>query len=362
MHPGYKRISKFFKGKKILITGNTGFKGSWLTVFLNKFDCELYGYSDRIITKPSLYRTLKLDNKIKTFFKNIKNKNDLNEVIKKIQPDIIFHLAAQSLVPESIKKPKETLLINTVGTLNLLECLREYKKKIACIIVTSDKCYYPLKNKSYFSEIDMLGGEDPYSASKACAEIIYKCYYETYFNNLKKILSCTVRAGNVVGGGDWSKNRIIPDIFNSIENKKNVILRNPNSNRPWQHVFEPIWAYILLSEKLYCGKFDGASFNVGPNLKNNEKVIHITEKIIKGMNSKIQINKKKSKFKETNKLNLNTQKINKKLGWSKILNNEMTFKLIIDWYKIYKLKNKNKLYEFSENQVDFFINSYFRKK
>jgi len=289
MHPGYKRIARFLKNKRILITGNTGFKGSWLTVFLSKFECKLYGYSNRIVTNPSLYKTLSLEKKILTYFRDIKNPNHLNQIIKKIEPDVIFHLAAQSLVPESIKNPKDTILTNSIGTFNLLEILRNYKNKIACVIITSDKCYYPKNNKNYFAENDHLGGEDPYSASKACAEIIYRSYQETYLKKKKNINTCTVRAGNVVGGGDWSGNRIITDIFNSIKNEKNLILRNPNANRPWQHVIEPIWAYILLSEKLYSGKFDGESFNVGPNSKNNETVHNIAKNLIEKMDSNINI-------------------------------------------------------------------------
>ena len=362
MHPGYKKILKFFKNKKILITGNTGFKGAWLTIFLSKFDCKLYGYSNGIVTKPSLYKILLLEKKINTYFKDIKDPKNLKKVIYNIKPDIIFHLAAQSLVPESIKNPKDTILTNSIGTFNLLEILRNYKKKIACVIITSDKCYYPKKNKSYFSENDHLGGEDPYSASKACAEIIYKSFQETYLNKKKNLRTCTVRAGNVVGGGDWSGNRIITDIFNSIQNKKNLVLRNPNANRPWQHVIEPIWAYILLSERLYGGKFDGENFNIGPNSKNNETVYYIAKQLIKKMNSKINIKVKKSKFIETFKLNLNTTKIEKKLGWKKILDNDHTLELISSWYKAYNKRNNLSLYKKSQDQINEFLEFYYKKK
>jgi CDP-glucose 4,6-dehydratase len=362
MHHGCKNIFLFLNKKKILITGNTGFKGSWLTIFLSKFNCKLYGYSNGIITKPSFFESADLKRKIKTYIRDIQDYEELNKIINVIRPDIIFHFAAQSLVPKSIQNPKETILTNTIGTLNILEVLKNYKKKLICVIVTSDKCYYPQKNKSYFIESDYLGGEDPYSASKACAEIIYKSFYETYLKKKKNINTCTVRAGNVVGGGDWSKDRIMTDIFKSINNKSNLILRNPNSNRPWQHVIEPLWAYILLSKELSKGNFNGENFNIGPNSKNNKTVKYIAKQLIKKMNSNIKIKFKKKKFTETYKLNLNTQKIETKLSWKRIFNNNETLDLIISWYLAFKKKNKLNLYKKSQEQIDYYLNLYFHKK
>jgi CDP-glucose 4,6-dehydratase len=360
-HPGYKILQKFFTKKKILITGNTGFKGSWLTIFLSKFNCSLYGYSNGILTNPSLYNLLKLNKKITTYYSDIRDTKSLNLTINEIKPDIIFHLAAQSLVTVSVDHPRNTFLTNAIGTLNLLEVLRTYNKKVACIFVTSDKCYNINNRKNYFKETDVLGGEDPYSASKACAEIIYKSYFNTYLKNKKNIFSCTVRAGNVVGGGDWSKDRIMKDIFEAIQKNINIILRNPNSNRPWQHVFEPIWAYILLSKKLYEKNFNGESFNIGPNNKNNKSVIFITKKIINKMNSNIKTRLQKSNLKETNKLNLNTSKIKRNLGWTIILNNDETINMITDWYKEFFKKKYKLINRISLNQIDFFINKFFKK-
>ena len=222
---------KYYKNKKVLVTGNTGFKGSWLSLWLLMLGSKVYGISKNIPTQPSLYKELNLDKKIRTNFFDIKNFKKLEKKINEIKPDIIFHLAAQSIVSKSFDNPMDTFFSNSIGTANIMEYLRKTKSKINAIIITSDKCYMPNK-KGYYKETDKLGGIDPYSGSKAIAEMFFENYFKSYLYKKKNISCVSVRAGNVIGGGDWTYNRIIPDLFKSIRLKKNIILRNPRANRP----------------------------------------------------------------------------------------------------------------------------------
>jgi len=361
MLPGNEKLKKFFKNKKILITGNTGFKGSWLSFLLINLESKIYGFSKDIPTKPSLFKLLRIKNRIKHINGNVKNLEKFKNTIYKFKPNIIFHLAAQSLVFKSHNIPLETILTNSIGTLNLLEILKDYKKKLSCVIITSDKCYEP-KNKNIFSEDDSLGGIDPYSASKASAEIYFKSYFETQLKKKKNIKVCTVRAGNVIGGGDWSKNRLVPDVLNSINKKKKIIIRKPLANRPWQHVFEPILSYILLSIELHKGRLNGESFNVGPNFKNNINVLNLIKKLLFVSKSTSRINIiQNKKYIETNQLNLNTNKILKLTKWKKVLTIDQTIKLIIDWNNVY-IKNIHNIENESLRQLHFFLNEYYKLK
>jgi len=241
---------KFWKNKRVLITGHTGFKGSWLSEVLYVLGAKLYGYSLPPTSKDKIFIANKTKEKfLNSKYGNIKNYKILKSFIKKTNPDIIFHLAAQPLVLDSYKEPLETFQSNILGTANLCDCARIAKSLRSVVVITSDKCYLNLDNKiKYFLETDHLGGFDPYSASKAGAEIITQSYQKSFFDKVL-INSATARAGNVIGGGDLSKNRIFTDIFNSISKKKELIIRYPNAIRPWQHVLEPIRGYIILAEK-----------------------------------------------------------------------------------------------------------------
>jgi len=347
----------YYKNKKVLVTGNTGFKGSWLSLWLNMLNARVYGISKDIPSKPSLYSTTGLSKKIKTSFFDIKNYGKLKKKIDLIKPNIIFHLAAQSIVSKSFKKPMDTFYSNSIGTANILEYLRTTNNKIDVIIITSDKCYYPSK-KGYYKENDRLGGIDPYSGSKAIAELFFENYFKSYLYKKKNISCISARAGNVIGGGDWTKDRIIPDLFKSILLKKNIILRNPKANRPWQHVLEPISAYLFLGYHLRKNKnsINGESFNIGPNIKSNATVKVLINKIIHiwGGKTKVLYNKRK-KFAESNKLNLNTNKIYKKIGWKSRLNFNQTCHFICSWYLEY-FKSKNRIEKFTESQIKNYIN------
>ena len=267
---------KIFEKKKIIITGHTGFKGSWLTAFLSTCNCKIYGVSKDIPTNPSHFKLLKLKKNIKNFKVDIRDLTLLKKIFKKVQPDFVFHLAAQALVKNSYQNPLSTFTSNSIGTLNVLESLRVLKKKCTTIIITSDKSYKNLEIKRGYKETDLIGGEDPYSASKACAELIIQSYVNSYFKNNKNILIAVGRAGNVIGGGDWSKDRLIPDCFKSWSKGRSSIIRNPNSTRPWQHVLEVVYGYMLLANKLSKNsKLHGQVFNFGPSYKKNFKVIEI---------------------------------------------------------------------------------------
>lgn len=262
----------FFKNKKILITGNTGFKGVWLSKVLSLYTKNIYGISINIPTTPSLFELINIKNKLKKqFFFNILDFNKLKKTIKEIKPDMIFHLAAQPLVIEGYKNPYDTYLTNILGTLNILEILRKSKKKIPTIIVTTDKVYDNSKPQVY-RENDTLGANDPYGSSKVSAELLVKAYVKSYFNK-KNCCVAVARSGNVIGGGDYSADRLIPDFFKS----NHVYLRNPDQVRPWQHVIEPTIGYLLLAKFIFKNRINhnNYSWNFGPQKNSFVKVKYI---------------------------------------------------------------------------------------
>lgn len=346
-----------FKNKKILITGHTGFKGSWLTLWLLKLKAKVIGVSLNTPTKPSLFEILNLRKKIihKNF--DIRNLNLVKKTIKRHKPDFIFHLAAQAIVKKSFIDPVYNWETNTLGTLNILEALRNYKKKCTVIMVTSDKCYKNFEIKRGYAENDILGGDDPYSASKAAAELIINSYVKSFFNSSKsRIHISSVRAGNVIGGGDWSDDRLIPDCIKSWSKQKDVSLRNANSTRPWQHVIEAIRGYLILASNLSKKRFlHGHSFNFGPSNKNNFKVITLVKEMKKNWNNITwkKINTKKKYF-ESKLLKINSNKAKNLLNWSCILNFNETAKMVSQWYKTY-YQSKTNMYEFTLGQIDEYI-------
>ena len=331
---------EIFKDKKIIVTGHTGFKGSWLVAFLSTYGCQIYGLSKDIPSNPSHYSLLNFTKKIKNYKVDITDQKKITKIIHEIQPDFVFHLAAQSLVKTSYNDPVLTFKSNSIGTLNILESLRCLKKKCSVILVTSDKSYKNLEIKRGYKETDLLGGEDPYSASKACAELIIQSYIKSYFRN-KRILISVGRAGNVIGGGDWSKDRLIPDCFRSWSKKKITTIRNPNSTRPWQHVIEVVYGYMLLAKKLHNNpKLHGEVFNFGPSYKKNYKVEEILT-FFKSIWSacKWKINAKNTNQKESVLLKLNSTKANQILKWETLLSFKETLIYTLNWYKEYYLND-----------------------
>ena len=348
---------KIFKNKKVLITGHTGFKGSWLALWMKLLGANVIGVSKDIPTIPSHISSINLSNKIKNIKINLSNLKKIKKIIVGQKPDFIFHLAAQSLVKTSISKPVETWETNLIGTLNLLEALRKLKKKCNVVIITSDKCYKNTEKKTGYLENDPMGGDESYSASKGSAELLINSYIKSYFSSKKnKIFICTARAGNVIGGGDWSKDRLIPDCMKSWSKKKPAIIRSPNSIRPWQHVLDVIFGYIILAKKLNSNpKFHGKNFNFGPRKNFSEaKVIDIL-KMIKNQWSNIgwKIEKDK-KLKETKILKLVTTKARKELKWKQELSLYQTINLVTSWYKNYFLIKKNKKDQITFDQIRFY--------
>ena len=269
-------MKKFYKNKKILVTGVTGFKGAWLSQWLISLGAKVYGLGYNPNQNKNLFYKLNLQKKVKTKLFDIRNYKKLNNLIKNIKPSIIFHLAAQPLIYESYKKPHLTFDVNYRGTLNLLEISRGINSIKSIVVVTSDKCYESNNSSKGFKETDLLGGIDPYSASKSSTEIMVRAYRKTFFTNKKNVGLSTARAGNVIGGGDWSLNRLIPDCVRSLIKNKVIEIRNPNFNRPWQHVLEPLKGYLILAMLQFKNpkKFSGAwNFGTKPNSLTNVKSI-----------------------------------------------------------------------------------------
>lgn len=346
-------LDSYFKNKVVIVTGHTGFKGSWLVTWLNLLGAQVIGISNGYTSSPSHYKFLKLK-KVKNKIIDIKKINSVKRIFKSCQPDFVFHLAAQSIVKKSYDEPLNTWLTNTIGTINVLEALREVKKKCIAIIITSDKAYENLEIKRGYNENDRLGGKDPYSASKASADIAIKSYVDSFFSNKKnKVFIAIARAGNVIGGGDWSINRLIPDCIRSWSKKKKVIIRSPNSTRPWQHVLEAVYGYILLAINLYKNKkLHGEAFNFGPPSLQNYKVITLVKLMKNNWKNvfwKVLKNKKKN-YKESSLLKLNSKKANLKLNWKSALRFKETVFFVSDWYKNFYIDSK-KTQELTSNQI-----------
>ena len=278
----FKNLNKFWKNKKVFLTGHTGFKGSWFCILLNLLGAKVAGYSLKPNTNLNLYDLAKLNKKIhKNIIGDIRDYNKLKKSIKDFSPDFVVHMAAQSLVRESYGSPKYTYEVNTLGTVNILNILNELRFIKSALIITTDKVYFNNNKKNYYKENDFLGGLDPYSNSKSCAELAVNSYNRSFFKK-KNIFVTTARAGNVIGGGDFSKDRILPDYFRSLLKNKKLILRSPNSIRPWQHVLDPLYGYLLLLMKLYKKqKLANSSFNFGPRKLNNQSVSNIINLINK---------------------------------------------------------------------------------
>jgi len=345
-----------YKNKKIVVTGATGFKGSWLCFWLHLLKANIVGISLKPEKDSILYKKLSIHKKIKQYFINIQDSKKLDKVIKKEKPDLIIHLAAQSIVSLGYKDPKTTIKTNVIGSLNILESVRKNNIK-NLIYITSDKCYLNKDEKTIYRESDRLGGEDLYSASKASAEIVFEAYVKSFFFNNKKINFATARAGNVIGGGDMKKDRIVPDIMKSLIKKNKLTIRNPNAVRPWQHVLEPLHGYLILGNYLMSNKLNNKilpNWNFGPNFKNIKSVNEILIKSLElwGKKKKI-VFKNNKKFKEVNFLMLNSNKAKKEISWRPKLNFNDTMKLTVDWYKsFYKKEN---LESITKKQIEFFL-------
>ncbi len=356
MKPNFKS----YKNKKVLVTGHTGFKGTWLVLILKFFGAQVYGISLKP-KKNSMYFQVGLKKLISEKFIDIRSYNELNNHILKIKPDFIFHLAAQALVKESYNNPLNTISTNIIGTSNVLDVARRFKHKCILIIITSDKCYKNIEQIWGYKECDELGGDDTYSASKASCEIIFNSYFNSYFkNNSKKIRISSVRAGNVIGGGDWSENRIIPDCVKSWMNNRPLKLNNPNSTRPWQHVLEPLFGYLKLALVIQNNKkLNGESFNFGPSKENSITVKKLVNMFKKNWKYSNIILNKSYKLKEQNLLRLDCTKVLKQINWKIILNEREMVEMTRNWYQ-HSLLNK-KMLNFTNQQIKNYYDKFLLK-
>ena len=350
-------VKNFYKNKKVLVTGATGFKGAWLCYWLNILGAKVYGVGYNPNKNKNLFYSLKLDKKIKLKLLDIRNKNKIKKFIISNKPQIIFHLAAQPLILESYKKPYLTYTVNSIGTLNVLETVRQIKSVRSLICVTSDKCYESNYSTKGFKEDDRLGGKDPYSGSKASAEIMINSYQESYYKS-KKCGLASARAGNVIGGGDWSENRLIPDTVNSIIKEKTIKVRNPNFNRPWQHVLEPLYGYLILGEKLFKKpKTYSGAWNFGSKKNTVTNVLEIVKEIVKFW-GKGKINfKKNQKYYEQTNLQLNIEKAIKILKWKPKYSISKSVKVTAEWYKRVLIE-KHSVEKITEKQIKDYMNEY----
>jgi CDP-glucose 4,6-dehydratase len=344
-----------YTGKPVLVTGHTGFKGSWLSIWLNELGANVIGYALDPNTENDNFVLSGVGNKIVDIRGDIRDTDKLKDVFTQYKPEIVFHLAAQPLVRLSYSIPVETYVVNVMGTINVLEAIRTTESVRTGIMITTDKCYENKEQICGYREVDPLGGYDPYSSSKACAELAINSWRSSFFNpkdyNRHKKAIASVRAGNVIGGGDWALDRLVPDCIRALERKEPIEIRNPEAIRPWQHVLEPLHGYLMLGEKMIKNPSSfNEAWNFGPNQESlitvKELVKFIVDAYGKGTNSMGVFG---DEIHETGILNLDSSKAALKLGWKPKFSIEKNIKMTIDWYKKYRFDN---IYELCANQIN----------
>ena len=323
----------FWGGKRVFLTGHTGFKGSWLSLWLSSLGTEVKGYALNPPTSPSLYNEAKIDSIINSCIGDIRDQDTLQESMVSFNPDILIHMAAQPLVRYSYEAPIETYEVNVIGTAKVLEVARSCPNLKAIVNITTDKCYENDERSQGYKEDDPMGGHDPYSSSKGCAELVASAYRRSFLQE-QGIGLASVRAGNVIGGGDWADDRLIPDILRSFERRKPVVVRNPKATRPWQHVLEPLSRYLILAEKLYRDQRRYAEdWNFGPNEQDVKPVDWILDKMIaKWPNSSWELNQNSNPH-EAGFLKLDISKAESKLSWKPVWELSQTLEKIIVWHQ-----------------------------
>jgi len=351
-------FNNIYKGKKVLVTGHTGFKGSWMTIWLKELGAEVIGYALDPYTENDNFVLADLKDKIVDIRGDIRDKEKLEEVFNEYKPEIVFHLAAQPLVRLSYDIPVETYEVNVMGTINVMECIRKTSETKVGIMITTDKCYDNKEQIWGYRENEPMGGYDPYSSSKGAAEIAINSWRSSYFNpkeyekHGKAIAS--VRAGNVIGGGDWAKDRIIPDCIKALEENKTIEIRSPHSIRPWEHVLEPLSGYLLLGKKMleeptkYC-----EGWNFGPHLDSIITVWEMAEKVVEYYGSgSLKDVSNSNDLHEAKLLALDVSKARFKLGWKPTLDIDDTLKMTVEWYRRY---NAEDVYSLCKSQIIEFI-------
>jgi CDP-glucose 4,6-dehydratase len=330
---------EFWKGKRVFLTGHTGFKGSWLSLWLCSLGAEVRGYALNPPTSPSLFNEAKIDTIIDSQIADIRDQDTLHESMTGFNPDILIHMAAQPLVRYSYDAPIETYEVNVIGTAKVLEVARSCPNLRAIVNITTDKCYENDGRAEGYKENDPMGGYDPYSSSKGCAELVASSYRRSFLQD-QGIGIASVRAGNVIGGGDWADDRLIPDILRSFEKNKPVVIRNPKATRPWQHVLEPLSGYLILAQNLYKDQKKYAEgWNFGPNEKDVQPVDWILDKMIsKWPNSSWELDNNSNPH-EAGFLKLDISKAKSKLGWSPVWELSQTLERIISWHQAWLNKD-----------------------
>jgi CDP-glucose 4,6-dehydratase len=349
-------FNNIYKNKKVLVTGNTGFKGTWLTVWLLKLGADVYGISKGIPTEPSMFEALNLRTEITYFEEDINNLDKIIEIINKVKPDFIFHLAAQAIVSRSYANPIESFNTNVLGTAHILEAMRVLNFKSTLIMISSDKCYENVEWKWGYRENDHLGGKDPYSASKGACEIVIHSYFHSFFKNENSnVRLVSVRAGNVIGGGDWAEKRLVPDCIRAWSENKVVEIRNPGSTRPWQHVLEPLSGYLRVGQVLHENpEINGEAFNFGPPADQIHNVMEMLDNLKKYWSDSNEILHKVTKeqsFHEAGLLKLNCDKALAELRWIPVLDFKKTTRMTAKWYKQF-YNSSNEMLKFTFEQVD----------
>jgi CDP-glucose 4,6-dehydratase len=356
----FNELKQVYKGKNVLITGHTGFKGSWLLKILDLLGANIKGYALPPKTEIDLFNLIDGNSICDSVIGDLRDREKLTEVVTSFQPDFIFHLAAQPLVRLSYEQPSETFEINVVGTANLLDAVRQVEKKCNLVLITTDKVYHNNEWMYPYRENDRLGGYDPYSASKACSELVIDSYKNSFFNTNayethKKAIS-VARAGNVIGGGDWSKDRLLPDIARALGSQQTIIIRNPASIRPWQHVLEPLIGYLLLGAKLDQDPIGfSQAYNFGPYADDALPVEKMVELAIGSWgNGAYETIVSPNQPHEAGLLKLDISKAISEISWKPKLNAEKAVMSTIEWYKTF-FDNPGNIKEFTENQVRNFV-------
>ncbi|MGY9074672.1 MAG: CDP-glucose 4,6-dehydratase [Acidimicrobiales bacterium] len=324
-----------YDGKKVLVTGNTGFKGTWMTLWLQLMGAEVVGLSDRIPTEPAHFEAAELGDSMRTHWLDVRDTDAVGQAVIDEAPDFVFHMAAQALVKASYDDPVSTYAINAIGTASVLEGLRGLSNNCTAILITSDKCYENVETYYGYREDDRLGGADPYSASKAAAEIIISSHTRSFFGNDDRTVSiATTRAGNVVGGGDWAADRLVPDVARAWSQGENVTIRRPQATRPWQHVLEPISGYLQLGAELAAHpELHGESFNFGPPAEAVNPVRDVVlalQAYLPGLD--LTIDESQAHFHEAGLLKLSCDKALSYLGWTPVMDFDETMQITAEWF------------------------------
>jgi len=349
----------FWKGKKVFLTGHTGFKGGWLSLWLSSMGAKVTGYALAANTTPSLFDVLAIESLVeKAHLADVRDLENLQKSISQAKPDVVIHMAAQPLVRYSYVNPVETYATNVMGTVHVLESIRSVDSVRATVIVTTDKCY---ENKEWvwgYRENEPMGGFDPYSNSKGCAELVTSAYRQSYFSGATSVNKvASARAGNVIGGGDWSEDRLIPDAIKAFEENKPLMIRNPLATRPWQHVLEPLSGYLILAQALYeQGSAFATGWNFGPRDEDNRSVQEVVELLIAGWNKTALWQKEGvEQPHEADLLRLDCSKARRELGWIPKWGLETAIHKIVQWQEAYKVKEN--MQEISLAQINQYMSS-----